>query len=98
MSIGRLRREKETHLVDEDVEDLSEPGSVVDSVDDVSLVLVVDLALRPELDSEELGRVCTSKDRDEKSVLENKKDDVKRFGTYRQQVGQAPLRCRPCWE
>lgn len=91
------RRKKETHLVNEDVEDLSEPGSVVDSVDDVSLVLVVDLALRSEFDSEELGWVCTSKDKDEKSVLENKQDGVERLGTYRQQVGQEPLRCRPCW-
>jgi hypothetical protein len=51
------RRARRAHLVDEDVEDVAQPGRVVHAINDVALILVVDLGLGAELNAKELGRV-----------------------------------------
>jgi hypothetical protein len=51
------RRARRPHLVDEDVEDVAQPGRVVHAINDVALILVVDLGLGAELNAKELGRV-----------------------------------------
>lgn len=61
---GVLAGATEDKFVDEDIEQFAEPRRVVSSIDDVTLVLLVENGLCTEFTTEKFGRICDGCQRD----------------------------------